>query len=81
MATIQEKTARLKAAREKVEAFVAAGGDLKSREAASLGMELVLAAHEVGVDLGYNILKPAATKRDDFMHPDPASIPTKPEDY
>lgn len=57
IATIQEKTARLRAACEKVEAFLAAGGDLRSPETAPLGMELVLAANEVGEDLGYNILE------------------------
>ena len=56
MATLREKTERLQIAREKVEAFVAAGGNLKGPEAVPLGMELVLAANEVGKDLGYNIL-------------------------
>lgn len=72
MATIDEKTERLRVAREKVEAFIAAGGDIKSPEAAPLGMELVLAANEVGIELGYSILKPVK-KPVDFIRPDPAS--------
>jgi hypothetical protein len=57
MPTLKEKTARLKAATEKVQEFVNRGGDIKSPEAAPLGMELILAANEVGKDLGYEILK------------------------
>jgi hypothetical protein len=72
MPTIQEKTARLQAAREKVESFIAAGGDLKSAAAVPLGMELVLAANEVGIELGYNILQPVK-KPVDFIRPDPAT--------
>ncbi len=72
MATLKEKTERLRVAREKVEAFVAAGGDIKSPEAVPLGMELVLAANEVGIELGYNILKPVK-KPVDFIRPDPIS--------
>lgn len=72
MATIQEKTERLTVAREKVEAFIAAGGDIKSPEAAPLGMELVVAANEVGKELGYNILQPVRRPAD-FIRPDPAS--------
>jgi len=69
MATLKDKTERPRIAREKVEAFVAAGGNIKSKEAAPLGMELVLAANDVGEELGYKILKPKA----DFIRPDPAS--------
>jgi hypothetical protein len=72
MATLQEKTERLRVAREKAEAFIAAGGDIKSSEAVPLGMELVLAANEVGIELGYNILKPVK-KPVEFIRPDPAS--------
>jgi hypothetical protein len=53
MATLEDKTARLKAANEKVQDFVNKGGDLQSPEAAKLGMELVLAGNEVGKALGY----------------------------
>jgi len=72
MATIQEKTARLEAARQKVEAFVAAGGDLKSREAAPVGLELVNACADLAKDFGHEILKPLK-KPVDFIRPDPAS--------
>jgi hypothetical protein len=61
MPTMKEKTARLKAATEKVQEFVNKGGDIKSPEAAPLGVELMLAANEVGKDLGYELLK----KKDD----------------
>jgi hypothetical protein len=72
MGTLEEKIERLRVAREKVEAFIAAGGDIKSPQAAPLGMELVLAANEVGIELGYNILKPVK-KPVDFIRPDPAT--------
>jgi hypothetical protein len=72
MATLEEKIERLRVAREKVEAFIAGGGDIKSRESVPLGMELVLAANEVGIELGYNLLKPVK-KPVDFIRPDPAS--------
>ncbi len=58
MATIQEKTARLEAARKSVEAFVAEGGDLASKEAVPVGMEFVQAFADVAKEFGYDILKP-----------------------
>ena len=73
MATIKEKSARLEAAREKVEAFVAAGGDLKSKEAVPVGLELVEACADLAKDFGYEILKPMK-KPADFIRPDPASV-------
>jgi hypothetical protein len=57
MATIQEKTARLVAARKEVENFVAAGGDLNSYEAVPMGMRFVNAFADVAKELGYEILK------------------------
>jgi hypothetical protein len=54
---IKQKTARLEAAGRRAEAFVAAGGDLKSPEEAPLGMELLEAANEVGNELGYEMLR------------------------
>jgi len=72
MATIEEKTARLHAAGQKAEAFIAAGGDLKSKEAVPIGMELIHAANEVAKELGYEFLKPI-NKPGDFVRPDPAS--------
>ncbi len=71
MATLQKKTERLRLAKERAEAFIAAGGDMKSPEAVPLGMELALAANEVAKDLGYNIL--SEKRAADFIRPDPAS--------
>jgi hypothetical protein len=73
MATIPEKTARLEAARQKVEAFVAAGGDLKSADAVPVGLELVNAFADLAKDFGYEILKPIK-KPVEFIQPDPASV-------
>ena len=50
-------TRALAGGKRKVEAFIAAGGDIKSPEACQLGMELVLAANQIGIERGY-ILKP-----------------------
>jgi hypothetical protein len=61
-AATQQKLARLERARKRIEEFVEQGGDIKSDEAAPLGMELVLAANEVGKTLGYEILKPIEKK-------------------
>ncbi len=58
MPTIQEKTARLEAARRKVEEFVAAGGDLKSPAAVPVGMKFVKAFADYAKEFGYEILKP-----------------------
>jgi hypothetical protein len=73
MATIQEKTARLEAARRNVEVFVAAGGDLMSSDAVPIGIELVNACADLAKDFGYEILKPIK-KPADFIRPDPASV-------
>jgi hypothetical protein len=78
VATIQEKTARLETARKKVEAFVAAGGDLKSPEAVPLGLELLQAFDEVAKEFGPGILKPIK-KPADFIRPDPATQPQRDE--
>jgi hypothetical protein len=55
-ATIQQKTARLEAVLLKVEAFVAAGGDLKSPAAFLDGWELVDAFAELAGEFGYEVL-------------------------
>ncbi|MGC0777465.1 MAG: hypothetical protein WCD68_09685 [Candidatus Acidiferrum sp.] len=73
MAKILEKTARLETARKSVEAFVAAGGDLKSKEAVPVGLELVNALADLAKEFGYEILKPMK-KPADFIRPDPASV-------
>jgi hypothetical protein len=57
MATIQEKTARLEAARKKVEAFVAVGVDLKSADAVPLGIEFMDACADLAEDFGYEIVE------------------------
>ena len=58
MATIQEKTARLASAQQKVDAFIAAGGDLKSPAAAPIGLEFVNAFAVLAKEFGYDVLKP-----------------------
>ena len=55
-ATIQQKTARLKRVLLKVEAFVAAGGDLKSPAAFLDGWELVDAFSELAEEFDYEVL-------------------------
>ena len=53
---IQQKTARLAAVLLKVEAFVAAGGDLKSPTAFLDGWELVDAFSELAEEFDYEVL-------------------------
>jgi hypothetical protein len=72
MATIQEKSARLEAARIKAEQFLAAGGDMQSKEAGVIGTELVTAFADVAKEFGYEILKPL-NRKVDFIRPDSAS--------
>jgi len=55
-AIIQQKTARLEAVRQKIEALVAAGGDLKSPAAFLDGWELVDAFAELAEEFNYEIL-------------------------
>lgn len=61
-ATIQDKTTRLAAIRERVERFVDGGGDLKSPEAASLGVEFIMAFADIAKEFGYEIVKPTDKK-------------------
>jgi hypothetical protein len=72
MATIQEKSARLEAARIKAEEFIAAGGDMQSKEAGVVGAELMTAFADVAKEFGYDILKPIK-RTAGFIRPDPAS--------
>ncbi len=51
------KTDRLERARVKAEEFVAAGGDLKSKEAVPLGLEMINAFNELSTLFGHPILK------------------------
>ncbi len=53
---IRQKTARLAAALQKVEAFAAAGGDLKSPAAFLDGWELVDAFAELAEEFDYEVL-------------------------
>ena len=55
-AIIQQKTARLEAVRQKIEALVAAGGDLKSPAAFLDGWELVDAFAELAEEFDYEVL-------------------------
>jgi hypothetical protein len=59
----QAKTDLLERARIKAEEFVAAGGDLKSKEAEPLGMELIRAFNEVSTLFGHPILKALDSRR------------------
>lgn len=59
----REKRSHLATVNEKVQAFVAAGGDLKSPEGTALGIELWLAVDSVSVDLGN---KPMLRPKDDL---------------
>jgi hypothetical protein len=48
----QAKSDRAHAARIKSEAFVAAGGDLRSKEAAPLGLEMIQAWNDLSTEFG-----------------------------
>ncbi len=73
MPTLEEKTARLEAARQKVDEFVANGGDLGSKAAVPVGLEFVHAFADVAKEFDYEILRPIK-KPADFIKPDPASV-------
>jgi hypothetical protein len=72
MTTLEQKRARLETARKNLEAFVARGGNLATREAIPVGLEFVEAFAGVAKEFGYDILKPVK-KPVDFIRPDPAS--------
>ena len=59
MATIRQKVRRAEAATQRVEAFVAAGGVLKSAAAVPVAMEFMSAFAEVAKEFGYEIPKVA----------------------
>jgi hypothetical protein len=59
MASIRQKLKRLEATIQKVDEFVAAGGDLKSPAAAPVWMNLMGAFERVAEAFGYEIAKPA----------------------
>ena len=64
MSTFQEKTERLAVARENVEAFVAAGGDLKSAEAVPIVFELADAFDELTNEFGHGSEAPLSKPAD-----------------
>ena len=57
---LQVKSDRVHEARMKAEHFINAGGDLKSKEAVLIGMELSLAADDLAAEFGHLPLR--ATK-------------------
>jgi hypothetical protein len=57
MATVDEKTARLNSAHNKMEAFLAAGGKLGSPQSIPVGLEFVNAFADLAKEFGYNLLK------------------------
>jgi hypothetical protein len=71
MVSIRQKLKRLVATTQKVEAFAAAGGDLKSPAAAHVWMELMSAFESIAREFGYEIAKPA--KKQIATNPEPGS--------
>jgi hypothetical protein len=72
MATLAEKNGRLEAARQKVDEFVAAGGDPGSSAAMPVQLEFVYAFADIAKEYGYDILK-QIKELGDYIKPDPAS--------
>jgi hypothetical protein len=73
VSTVQEKLAWLDAVRRKVQRFVDEGGDLRSEEAAQLGITLYLAVIDLKREFGIQ----AATSfngQQDTLPPDPTSL-------
>jgi hypothetical protein len=54
---LQAKIDRVHSVRIKAEQFIDAGGDLKSKEALGIGVELSLAADDLASEFGHLILK------------------------
>ena len=59
MSSIRQKLKRLEAATQKVEAFSAAGGDLKSEAAIPVWMDFMGAFESMAKEFGYELAKPA----------------------
>jgi hypothetical protein len=57
---LQEKIDRVHAARIRAEQFIDASGDLNSKEAVAIGVELVLAANGLASEFGRSFLKDIA---------------------
>jgi hypothetical protein len=73
VSTVQEKLAWLDAVRRKVQRFVDEGGDLKSEEAAQLGITLYLAVIDLKREFGIQTAK-SFDGRQDTLPPDPTSL-------
>ncbi len=58
MASTRQKVKRLEATTQKVEAFVAAGGELRSPAATPVWMDLMAAFEDIANEFGYEIAKP-----------------------
>ena len=54
---LQAMSDRVHAARMNAEEFIDAGGDLNSKEALLIGVELALAANALSTEFGYSFLK------------------------
>jgi hypothetical protein len=59
---LQAKIDRAHAARIKAEQFIDAEGDLNSWEAGAIGVELILAAHELAREFGPNVCERHLTR-------------------
>jgi hypothetical protein len=71
MATIKQILKRAKTELQRVEQFVAAGGDLKSQAATTVGLDFMSAFSDVAKQFGYEVSKPV--KKTDVIDLDPAS--------
>ena len=67
MATVQDKLAWLQAITQRVQQFVQEGGDLKSVEAAPLGMALFYAINDLGREFGVQAPKPPAARTESLQ--------------
>lgn len=72
MATVMEKMTRVDSSTKKLNAFIIAGGDLRSPDGAALSVEAVEAFADLAREAGYEILKPMK-KKADFIRPDPSA--------
>jgi hypothetical protein len=63
MPTIEQKTTRLEAAKQAVDDFVAAGGNLGSKAAVPVGLEFVYAFADLAEEYGHKILKAIEHKK------------------
>jgi hypothetical protein len=68
VATIRQRLKHAEAALQRVEAFVAAGGDLKSQAATPVWLEFLSAFADVAKQFGYDIAKPV--KKADLVKTD-----------